>query len=139
MSRSSTTADCSRRRSVSRDMCTTSRRGRSRLWCRTDELTGRTFVRLCGLPFRWHVRVRDTAVSRTHHEGPAMPTNKELQDELQSLRDEVRQLRAHLGAAEPTAKASEPRLMSRRTLLRAAPVVAAGGALAAMAASPAAA
>lgn len=68
-----------------------------------------------------------------------MPTNQELRDELQSLRDEVRQLRAHLSAAVPTAKPTEARLMSRRNLLRAAPVVAAGGAIAAMSAAPAAA
>lgn len=68
-----------------------------------------------------------------------MPTNQELQDELQALRDEVRQLRGQLAGPAPTATPDAPRLLTRRNLLRAAPVVAAGGALAAMSAAPAAA
>lgn len=70
-----------------------------------------------------------------------MTTNEELQGELQALRDEVARLR-HLVGADAAAPAADPapaRLVSRRNLLRAAPVVAAGGVVAAMAASPAAA
>lgn len=67
-----------------------------------------------------------------------MPTNEELQRELVELREEMRQMRAALAASQaPTA--SEPRLLSRRNLLRAAPVAAVGGAIAAMSATPAAA
>jgi hypothetical protein len=67
-----------------------------------------------------------------------MPTNDELQRELAELRDEMRQLRAALAASQAPAT-TEPRMLSRRNLLRAAPVAAMGGAIAAMSATPAAA
>ena len=66
-----------------------------------------------------------------------MPTNEELQQELHAMRAELGQLRTALTAQ---AVAEEPnRVLSRRNLLRAAPMVAVGGAIAAMSASPAAA
>jgi hypothetical protein len=64
-----------------------------------------------------------------------MTSIEELQAELQSLREEVRRL--HVRPEQPVDQS--PRIMSRRNLLRAAPVVAVGGALAAMSAGPAAA
>ena len=68
-----------------------------------------------------------------------MPTNEELQNELAELREEMRQIRAALVAHQVPTVAGEPRLLSRRNLLRAAPVAAVGGAIAAMSATPAAA
>jgi hypothetical protein len=67
-----------------------------------------------------------------------MATIEELQQELQKLQDEVRVLSARIEteAAEPSASG---RFVSRRNLLRAAPIAAIGGAVAAMTASPAAA
>jgi hypothetical protein len=67
-----------------------------------------------------------------------MPTNEELQQQLDAMREEVRQLRERLLPAP--APAEEPRgVITRRNLLRAAPIAAIGGAVAAMSASPAAA
>jgi hypothetical protein len=65
-------------------------------------------------------------------------TIEELQQELQRLQDEVRGLSARIEseAARPSAGG---RFVSRRNLLRAAPIAAIGGAVAAMSASPAAA
>ncbi|BEP15279.1 hypothetical protein acdb102_35900 [Acidothermaceae bacterium B102] len=63
-----------------------------------------------------------------------MATMDELAAELQRLQDEVRVLRAEV--ATPPA---ERKVLSRRNLLRAAPIAAIGGAMTAMAASPAAA
>ena len=71
--------------------------------------------------------------------GRRMPTNDELQDELAELREEMRQLRATFAANQAPKGEAEPRLLSRRNLLRAAPVAAVGGAIAAMSATPAAA
>jgi hypothetical protein len=68
-----------------------------------------------------------------------MATNEELQEQLDSLREEMRLLRAEL-RPDDSAEAEAPRgLMSRRNLLRAAPIAAIGGAIAAMSATPAAA
>jgi hypothetical protein len=64
-----------------------------------------------------------------------MATNEELQQQLDEMRTEMAQLRRQLRQPE----AEGPRLLSRRNLLRAAPVAAVGGAVAALAASPAAA
>jgi hypothetical protein len=61
-----------------------------------------------------------------------MPTIDELEDELRSLRAELQELKPVQAEA-----AEARRVMSRRNLLRAAPVVAVGGALAAMSAGPA--
>jgi hypothetical protein len=67
-----------------------------------------------------------------------MATNEELQQQLDAMREEVRQLREQLLTA--AAPADEPRgVITRRNLLRAAPIAAIGGAVAAMSASPAAA
>ncbi|MDX6206651.1 MAG: hypothetical protein QOF39_2708 [Frankiales bacterium] len=65
-----------------------------------------------------------------------MATNEELQQQLDAVREEMRQLRAQLRGSAPAGTA---RVLTRRNLLRAAPVAALGGALTAMAASPAAA
>ena len=66
-----------------------------------------------------------------------MTSNEELQQQLDALRAEMHQLRAQLAAPAP---AEAPyRVLTRRNLLRTAPVVALGGALAAMATTPAAA
>jgi hypothetical protein len=68
-----------------------------------------------------------------------MATNEELHGELADLREELRQLRAALASTQTAPEAVEGKLLSRRNLLRAAPVAAVGGAIAAMSASPAAA
>jgi hypothetical protein len=66
-----------------------------------------------------------------------MATNEELQDQLDAVREELRQLRQQLSTPAPT---EEPHgVLTRRNLLRAAPVAAIGGAIAAMSATPAAA
>jgi hypothetical protein len=67
-----------------------------------------------------------------------MSSNEELQQQLDVLREEIRQLRQRLATA-PALGEDRPRVLTRRNLLRTAPVVALGGALAAMAAAPAAA
>ncbi len=64
-----------------------------------------------------------------------MATMDELAQELRRLRDEVRVLRDQV---EPPA-APQRKVLSRRNLLRAAPIAAIGGAVTAMSASPAAA
>jgi hypothetical protein len=64
-----------------------------------------------------------------------MATNEELQQQLDEMRTEMAALRRRL--QQPAGEA--PRLLSRRNLLRAAPVAAVGGAVAALSASPAAA
>ena len=64
-----------------------------------------------------------------------MATMDELAQELQRLQDEVRVLRAQV-SPEPQA---ERRVLTRRNLLRAAPIAAIGGAVTAMSAAPAAA
>src|SRR4051794_35367180 len=71
--------------------------------------------------------------------GAPMATNEQLQAQLDALHEEMRELRAQLaGAGTRTESAAEPAgLMSRRHLLRAAPVVALGGAVAALVAAPA--
>jgi hypothetical protein len=61
---------------------------------------------------------------------------EELQAELAELRAEMRQLRATVGHVQGSL---EPKVLSRRSLLRAAPVVALGSGLAAMSTTPAAA
>src|SRR5438309_1791440 len=71
--------------------------------------------------------------------GGHVATNEELQNELAALREEMRQGRADLAATRTAPVASEPRLLSRRNLLRAAPAAAVGGAFVAMSAAPAAA
>ncbi len=68
-----------------------------------------------------------------------MTTNDELQEELASVREELALLRAAMSGLQAQSPAVEPRLLSRRNLLRVAPVAAVGGALAAMSAGPAAA
>lgn len=66
-----------------------------------------------------------------------MATNEELQAQLDAIREDMRRLQEQLA---PASDGGRPRTgLSRRTLLRAAPVAAVGGALAAMSASPAAA
>jgi hypothetical protein len=65
-----------------------------------------------------------------------MATNEELQEQLDLLRQEVQRLRADVA---PAAEDQSSRVLSRRNLLRAAPLVAVGSAVAAMSASPAAA
>ena len=65
-----------------------------------------------------------------------MTTYEELQAQLDSLTAEVAALRGSAGASEAEVPA---RVLSRRNLLRAAPIAAIGGAVAAMAATPAAA
>ncbi|MDT5049735.1 MAG: hypothetical protein QOG75_5633 [Mycobacterium sp.] len=67
-----------------------------------------------------------------------MTTNEELQQQLDAMREEVRQLREQLLSAPAPAEESRG-VMTRRNLLRAAPIAAIGGAVAAMSASPAAA
>jgi hypothetical protein len=67
-----------------------------------------------------------------------MASNDELQQELAALRAEMRVLRAQLTAREEPLEAPS-RLLSRRNLLRAAPVAAIGAGIAAISASPAAA
>lgn len=64
-----------------------------------------------------------------------MATMDELTQQLQRLQDEVRVLRAQVAPPAP----AEPRVLSRRNLLRAAPIAAIGGAVTAMSATPAAA
>ncbi|MDX6229679.1 MAG: hypothetical protein QOI76_3069 [Frankiales bacterium] len=67
-----------------------------------------------------------------------MATNEGLQQQLDAVREEVRQLREQLLAGVTSAE--EPRgVLTRRNLLRAAPIAAIGGAMAAMSASPVAA
>src|SRR5438128_787936 len=66
-----------------------------------------------------------------------MATNDELQAELAMLRDEVRLLRTQVAAPLVVEVAGAPRLLSRRNLLRAAPIAAVGGAIAAMSETPA--
>jgi hypothetical protein len=66
-----------------------------------------------------------------------MATIEELQAEVKALRDQLNRMCERVVPADQGASAS--RVLSRRNLLRAAPVVAAGGAIAALSASPAAA
>jgi hypothetical protein len=68
-----------------------------------------------------------------------MATYEELQRDLAEMRAELQQMRVELAAAQVAPAQLEPRLMSRRNLLRAAPVAAVGGAIVAMSATPAAA
>jgi hypothetical protein len=75
-----------------------------------------------------------------------MTTNEELQQQLDTMRHEMAQLRQQLSSAvaatdtgEGGSGEGEHRVLSRRNLLRAAPIAAIGGAVAAMSASPAAA
>jgi hypothetical protein len=70
-----------------------------------------------------------------------MASIDELQAQVESLREELTRMREHLARTQLLPVESRPasQLLSRRNLLRAAPMVAAGGALAALSASPAAA
>jgi hypothetical protein len=65
-----------------------------------------------------------------------MATTEELQAQLDAMREEMRLLREQLLPA-PAAQDGPRGVLSRRNLLRAAPVAAVGGALAALSASPA--
>jgi hypothetical protein len=68
-----------------------------------------------------------------------MATMDELAQELQRLRDEVRGLQARMQTQTAADPSSSNRVLSRRNLLRAAPIAAIGGAVVAMSAAPAAA
>jgi hypothetical protein len=93
-------------------------------------------VFLDGLASRWDVQACSAVGGTACALGDGMATLEELQRELDALRHEVRLLREQ--SAEP-ATDDGPRILSRRNLLRAAPLVAVGTAVAAMSASPAAA
>jgi hypothetical protein len=68
-----------------------------------------------------------------------MATNEELQRQLDALQAEVRLLRTHLRSSEPVHEDPQPSLLTRRGLLRAAPIAGIGVAVAAMSTTPAAA
>jgi hypothetical protein len=68
-----------------------------------------------------------------------MATNDELQEQLDALREEMRLLRTRVRSMEPEHEDPPGTLLTRRNLLRAAPIAAVGGAVAAMSARPAAA
>lgn len=67
-----------------------------------------------------------------------MATNEDLQQELDTLRRELRQLRGRIERL-PEPQAEPGRTLSRRNLLRVAPIAAVGSAMAVMSAGPAAA
>ena len=68
-----------------------------------------------------NVRRQDAAA---HRVGAPMATNEQLQAQLDALQAEMQQLRSQLSVHPAQEAAAPSRLMSRRSLLRAAPVVA---------------
>ncbi|BEP16189.1 hypothetical protein acdb102_45000 [Acidothermaceae bacterium B102] len=65
-----------------------------------------------------------------------MASNDELQEQLDALREEMRLLRSHV---QPEPEGPRRAVLTRRNLLRAAPIAAIGGVVTAMSATPAAA
>lgn len=83
------------------------------------------------------MRVSDVDGDVARWSGGGVATNDELQEQLNALQEEVQLLRSQVGSTEPESEDRPRTLLSRRNLLRAAPIAALGGAVAAMSATPA--